>query len=119
MAVVTATSKSSLSPITPVAVVLATSGDTLAYAPNVGQELWLFNTSEDDVDVVIDGNVGTVVVIPGAAGLTASVAAGLTVVVGANSFATVMLDKAQAYLRGNVAITAAVGGVVKATIVAP
>jgi hypothetical protein len=117
MAVVSATSKQAAAPIAPAAVALATSGDTINYVADQGQELWLYNTSGNDVVVTIDGSLGTTVAVPGAAGLTASVAAGLAVTVVANSFAVVMLDKAKAYLQGSVAITAATGAVVKATMV--
>lgn len=117
MAAVPITSKNSAAPIAPAAVSLATSGDTLIYTPDQGQELWLYNSSGSDVIVVCDGSLGTTVTIPGAAGLTASVAAGLSVTVVANSFAVVMLDKAKAYLQGTVAISAATGAVIKATMV--
>ena len=117
MAVVSATSKNAAAPIAPTAVALATSGDTLNYIADQGQELWLYNTSGSDVVVTIDGSLGTTVPVPGGAGLTASVAAGLAVTVVAGNFAVVMLDKAKAYLQGSVSITAATGAVVKATMV--
>lgn len=119
MAVVAITSKNSAAPFAPASIALATSGDTLVYTADQGQELYLYNTSGSDVVVTIDGSLGTTIAIPGAAGLTASVAAGLAVTVVAGSFATVMLDKCKAYLQGTVAISAATGAVVKAAMVTP
>ncbi len=117
MAVVTSTSKNSAAPVTLGSIALATSGDTLVYTANRGDELVLFNTSVAPVVVTIDGSTGTTVTVPGAAGATLSVASGLAVTVAAGSFAYVALDKASAYLRGTVAISAATGAVVQAAIV--
>lgn len=120
MAVITAISKNSPSPVSPPsAPLLATSGDTLAYVPDRSQELWLFNTGNADVNVNVDGSGGTTVTIPGAAGLAVSVASGLTVTVLANSFSSVMLDRAKAYLQGSVSITAGTGAVIRAMLIAP
>ena len=93
MAVVTVTSKNSAAPIAPAGIFLAISGDTLVYTADNGQELYLYNTSASAVIVTIDGSLGTTVAVPGTAGGTLSVAAGLAVTVAANSFATVMLDQ--------------------------
>lgn len=117
MAVVAVTSKKSAAPITPASILLAVSGDTLVYAEDQGQELLLCNTSASPVVVTIDGSDGTTITIPNAGGATLSVASGLAVTVAANSFAVVALDRAKAYLKGTVAITAATGAVVRAAIV--
>ncbi len=116
MAAIANTSKNSLGAFTPASVALATSGDTLTYNANTGQELFLTNTSVSDVVVTIDGSGGTTVAVPGAGSLTASVAAGLAVTVTAGTTAVVRLDTIPAYLVGTVAITAATGVVVKAFI---
>ncbi|MGZ8888053.1 MAG: hypothetical protein ACXW1D_00690 [Halobacteriota archaeon] len=117
MAVVSVTSKQSAAPISVASIPLGTSGDTLVYTPGQGDELMLYNSSASPVVVTIDGNGGTTIPVPGAAGATFSVATGLTVTVAANSFAYISLDKASAYLSGTVAISAATASVVKAAIV--
>lgn len=119
MAVVAVTSKNAPGAVTPAAITLATSGDTLVWTEGQNQELWLYNTTASSVVVNVDGSLGTTVVVPGTAGTTISVAAGLAVTVPANGFAMVSLDKASAYLQGVVAITAATGAAVKAVIVTP
>ncbi len=117
MAVLTNTSKAVLGAFTPVKTALATSGDTLVYNANTGQELYLFNTSVSDVVVTVDGSLGTTVAVPNAGALTASVASGLAITVTAGQFAALSLDKNSAYLQGTVAITAATGAVVMACII--
>lgn len=119
MAVVAITSKNSAAPLAPAAIALATTGDTLVYTADQGQELWLYNTDIAAIVVTIDGSGGTTVVIPNAAGATLSVASGLAVSVAAGSYAVVMLDKCKAYLTGTVAITAATGAKVYAAMVTP
>lgn len=119
MAVVAVTSKNTAGAVTLASIALATSGDTLVYTPDNGQELILCNTSASPVVVTIDGSDGTTVVVPNAGGATLSVASGLAVTVPANSFSLVPLDKAKAYLQGTVAISAATGAVVRAAIVTP
>jgi hypothetical protein len=98
---------------------LGTSGDTLPYQVNTGQELWLFNTSSNSVTVTVDGSAGTTVTIPGTAGTQLSVAPGLPIVIPATSFAYLACDKAERYMQGSVAITASTGGVIRATLVTP
>lgn len=117
MAVVAVTSKNAPGAVTPAAITLGTSGDTLVWTEGQNQELWLYNTTASSVVVTIDGNAGTTIVVPGTAGTTLSVAAGLPITVPANGFAMVALDKASAFLQGTVAITAATGAAVKAVIV--
>lgn len=117
MASVTATSKNVAGAQTPANILLATSGDTLTYTANTGQELWLFNTHTSDIVVTIDGSTGTTVVLPNAGGTTASIAAGLALTVTAGTFQTVVLDKISAYLSGTVSIVAATGAKVAASIV--
>lgn len=117
MAAITNTSKNVLGAFTPVAVALATSGDTLTYVPNAAQELFLTNTSGSDVVVTIDGAGGTTVPVSGAGAATFSVASGLAVTVTANTTAVVRLDTIPSYLQGVVAISAATGVVVKAFII--
>lgn len=112
-------SKSATTAVVLNSIFLATSGDTLIYVPSTGQELFLFNTSGSDVTVNIDGNAGTTVTIPGTAGTTLNVAPGLPILVPANSFAYLVLDKAQSFLQGSVAITASTSAVIKAVICTP
>ena len=119
MATLSVSSKNSAAPITPSKISIAASGDILNYVPDTAQELYLFNTSASSVNVTLDGSTGTTITIPGAAGSTFSVAAGLVVPVAANSFAMVQLDQCKVYLQGVVAITAATGAVVTATLVSP
>lgn len=119
MATVPTVSKNATTAITLNSIYLGTSGDTLQYQINTGQELWLFNTSNDTVTVTIDGNSGTVITIPGTAGTQLSVASGLPIALPGNSFAHLVLDKAQLYLQGQVAITASTGAVIKAVTVSP
>lgn len=120
MAVVTSTSEnSSAGPISPASILLGVSGDTLVYVPGQNDKLVMYNTSASPVVVTVDGANGTTVSVPGTAGTTISVAAGLAITVAANSFAQLNLDKASAYLQGVVAITAATGAVVRASIVSP
>lgn len=117
MAAVPSTTKNVAGVVSPAAIALATSGDTLVYVPGQGDELYLYNTSGSTVVVTIDGSGGTTVVVPNTAGATLSVASGLAVSVLAGTFAMVPLDKSSAYLTGTVAISAATGAVVKAAIV--
>jgi len=117
MAVVTSTSKNAAGPITPGSILLGTTGDTLTYVPNQGDELVMYNTSAAAIVVTVDGANGTTVPVPGTAGATLSVAAGLAITVAANSFAYLNLDKASAFLQGVVAISAATGAAVRAAIV--
>lgn len=119
MAVVTVTSKNSAAPLAPASIILGTSGDTLVYTPGQGQELWLYNYTAGVITVTVDGSTGTTVVVPGAAGLTASVAAGLVVSVAANSFSVVMLDQAPAYLQGTISIVASAVTSIRAAMVTP
>jgi hypothetical protein len=119
MAKVPVSSKNATTAVVLNSIFLATSGDTLTYQPSTGQELWLFNTSGSDVTVTIDGNAGTTVVVPGTAGTTINVAPGLPINVSARSFAYLVLDRAEKYLQGSVAITASTGAVVKAVTVTP
>lgn len=117
MAVVAVTSKNSAAPIAPADTPLATSGDTLVYTADQGQELWLYNESASSVDVTIDGSTATTVTVPGTGGATLSVASGLVVAVPAHSYKVVMLDSVKAYLTGTVSIVAATGAVVMAAMV--
>lgn len=117
MAAIVNTSKAVQGSVTPAQVTLATSGDTLTYIPNAGQELILVNTSASPVVVTVDGADGTTVAVPGTGGATFSVAAGYTVSVAANATSIVLLDTIAQYLKGVVAITAATGAVVKASII--
>lgn len=117
MAAVPITSKNVAGAFTPASIGLAVSGDTLAYNSGAGDELYLYNTSASPVVVTIDGSTGSTVTVPGTGGATLSVAAGLAITVAANSFSSLSLDKASAFLQGVVAITAATGAVVKAAIV--
>jgi len=117
MAAVPSTSKNVLGGFTATSIALATSGDTLTYSANTGQELLLYNTSASDVVVTIDGASGTTVPVTGAGALTVSVASGLDVTVTAGTFNVIRLDTIPAYLQGVVAITAATGAVVKAAII--
>lgn len=119
MATLSATSKNSAAPFSPSKISIATTGDILNYIQGQAQELYLYNTSGSAVNVTLDGSAGTTIPVPGTAGSTFSVAAGLVVNVAANSFAVVQLDQCQAYLQGVVAITAATGAVVTATLVTP
>lgn len=116
MAQVPVVSKSAATAVVLNSIYLSTSGDSLKYQANTGQELYLFNTSGSDVTVNIDGSGGTTVVVPGTAGTTINVASGLAINVSANSFAYLALDKAERFLQGSVAITASTGAVVKAVI---
>lgn len=117
MATIANTSKQVAGSFTVASIALATSGDILTYTADTSQELWLYNTSASPVVVTIDGAGGTTVVVPDTGGTTLSVAAGYTITVAANSFATVALDKIKAFLNGVVSISAATGAVVKAGIV--
>lgn len=115
MAVVTSTSKNAAGAVTLGSILLATSGDTLVYVP--GDELYLYNTSASSVVVTIDGAGATTVAVAGTAGQTLSVASGLAITVPANSPVQLTLDKASAFLTGTVAISAATGAVIRASIV--
>lgn len=117
MAVVPITSKNSNAPVSVSTILLATSGDTLNYMKNKGQELYLFNTSNSAVTVTIDGSDSGSVVVPGTAGTTISVASGLSIPIAANSFAYLVLEKAEFFLQGTVAITASTGSVIRASVV--
>lgn len=119
MAVVAVTSKNSAAPVFPASILLATTGDTLVYTPDQGQELVLCNVTASAVLVTVDGSLGTTVVVPDTGGATFSVATGLTVSVPANGYAVVALDKAKAFLTGTVAVTAATAAAVRAAIVTP
>lgn len=116
MAAITNTSLSALGKISPTAILLATSGDTLTYTAGSNQQLVLFNTDVSPIDVVIDGAGGTTVVIPNAGGATTSVASGVTYSVAAGAYAVVRLDTISSYLQGVVSITAATGAKVSACI---
>lgn len=117
MAVITNTSKSVAGQISPAAILLGTSGDTLTYLAGSNQELLLFNTDVASRTVTIDGSGGTTVTIPGAGGATASVASGVTYTVAAGAYAVVRLDTISAYTQGTVAIVADVAAKVSASII--
>ena len=117
MATIANTSKSVAGPFNPASILLATSGDTLTYVPGTGQELILFNTDVSTVVVTIDGSAGTSVAVPSAGATTLDISAGLAVSVLAGKFEVVRLDSVPAYLQGTVAITAATGAVVAASII--
>jgi outer membrane protein assembly factor BamB len=119
MAKVPVSSKNATTAVLLNSIYLSTSGDTLTYLPNTGQELWMFNTSGNAVTVNIDGAAGTVVTIPGTAGTTLNVAPGLPINIPAYSFAYLSLDKAERFLQGVVAITASTGAVIRAVTVSP
>ena len=116
MAVVPNVIKNSAGALQMASIALATTGDTLVYAANAGQELHLFNTSASPVNVIVDGSTGTTITVPGAGDQTISVAAGYTMAVPAGKFVLLSLDKVSAFLQGTVAITAATGAVVQASI---
>jgi len=118
MATVATTSKSVLGSVTPTQITVATSGDILTYAPNTAQELILVNSSASPVVVTLDGASGTTVAVPLTGGATFSVAAGYTVSVPANATTVVLLDSISNFLQGVVAITAATGAVIRASIIA-
>ena len=117
MAAVINTSKSVLGAVAPVQISLATSGDTLTYVANAGQELILVNTSASIVVVTLDGADGTTIPVPGTGGATFSVASGFAVSVPASGTSIVMLDSISKYLQGVVSISAATGAVVKAAVI--
>lgn len=119
MATVPTASKASTTALALPSILLAVSGDTLQFLKNKSQELWLFNTSGSTQAVTVDGNAGTVVVVPGTAGSIVDVSSGLTINIPANGFAFTYLDKAEAFLQGTVSITASTGAVVRATVVTP
>lgn len=119
MAVVPIVSKNVTTAIALDSIYISTAGDTITYQPNTGQELWMFNTSGSTVTVTIDGSGGNLVVIPGTAGTALNVAPGLPIPIPANSFAYLVLDRAEKYLQGQVAITASTGSVIKAVTLSP
>lgn len=117
MAVVTNTAKGALAgSFTPVAILLATSGDTMTYTAGQSAELSLFNTDVSPIVVTIDGSTATTVTLPNTGGTTASVASGYAITVAAGSYAMVNLDKISAYLTGTISIVAATGAKVAAAI---
>lgn len=117
MAAIVNTSKSVLGQISPAAVLLAVSGDTLTYIKDSGQELILFNTDTVSRTVTIDGSAGTTVLVPGAGTQTVSVASGVTYTIAADSYAVVRLDTITAYLQGTVSIVADTAAKVSACII--
>ena len=116
MAAVPSTSKAVNGPFLATSIVLATSGDTLTYTANTGQELWLFNTDVSPIVVTVDGASGTTVPVPGAGATTLSVASGLAITVAAGTYQAVKLDTIPAYLNGVISIAAATGAKVYAAI---
>jgi hypothetical protein len=121
MAVVPSTSRTAnAGAFAPADIVLATSGDTLVYSAGSQQELVLVNGTVlggSAIVVTIDGSAGTTVPIVGGGDTTASVAAGYTISVPAGKSKVVMLDRIPAFLNGTVAITAATGAIVSASII--
>ena len=116
MAAVPDTSNSVSGPFTATSILLATSGDTLTYTSGSNQTLTLFNTDVSPIVVTIDGDGGTTVVLPNTGGVTASVASGLAISVGAGVLKKVRLDTISAYCAGTVAISAATGAKIVAAI---
>jgi uncharacterized Zn-binding protein involved in type VI secretion len=116
MATVPVVAKSASSAVPLNSMPIATSGDTLQYTRNKGQELWLFNTSSSAVTVTIDGNAGVAVLVPGTAGTTVDVTAGLPISIPAEAFVYLPLDRAEAFLQGVVFISASTGSVVRAVV---
>jgi hypothetical protein len=116
MAVVPSVAKNTAGALNLTSIALATSGDTLVFTKNAGQELHLFNTSASPVVVTVDGSDGTTINVPDAGDITVSVAAGYPMTVPAGKFTILSLDKVAAFLKGTVAITAATGAVVQAAI---
>jgi hypothetical protein len=96
---------------------IATSGDTLTYVQNTGQELVLYNTSASAVVVTISSNGPASINVPKLGNYAVAINTGFTVSVPANQFVSVQLDQHQAFLQGTVvSITAATGAVVSAFI---
>lgn len=116
MAAVPVVSKSVSGPFTATSILLATSGDTITYTAGREETLHLFNADVSDIVVTIDGAGATTAVLPNTGGVTASIAAGLAITVTAGVHKMVRLDTISAYLAGVIAITAATGAKVSATI---
>lgn len=117
MAAITNTSKNALGQISPVSILLATSGDTLTFTSGNEQILLLFNSDTSTRTVTIDGSSGTTVTLPNTGGATASVASGVTYSILAGAYAVVRLDTIPAYCAGTVSIVASVGAKVAACII--
>ena len=117
MAVITNTPKTA-GAMAPTTISLGSSGDTLVYLPNSGQELVLFNTDTISRTVTIDGAGGTTVVIPNTGGTTYSVALGYTITIAAGKVAVVNLDTISAFVQGSpVTIVADLAAKVTAAII--
>jgi hypothetical protein len=101
---------------TQVLLALPTSACTLSYLANGSQELVLFNRGNADVVVTLRGDAAGVINVKGAITKTLDLSTGLPITVPAGKFATLRLDAAAAYLKGNVTVAAATGGVVFAGV---
>ena len=116
MALVPVTAKNVAGALNLNSITLGTSGDTLTWVPNAGQELHLYNSGGSPCVVTVDGSAGTTITVPNAGDITVSVAAGYPMTVPAGKFTILSLDKVGAFLQGNVSITAATGAVIQAAI---
>lgn len=87
-----------------------TGADTLVYSTAVSQVLYIENTTTGAVTVTIDGDGGTVFA-PGGIGTTINVAGGFAIAVPAGQTVSVALRNISQYLKGAIAVTGGVAGV--------
>jgi hypothetical protein len=85
-----------------------TAADTLVYNPSGKQVLILNNTTAGALTVVIDGDAGTPVSVPGV-GLVPTTAGYSTGAIAAGAVVVIPLDSIRAFLGGVVAVTGGTG----------
>lgn len=93
----------------------ASASDTLTYVPNTSQVLEIHNNTAGSLTVVIRGSAPSATFpVPGVAGLTTNLSAGLSLTVAANTTYHVALDSIAPYLAGNgtVTVSGATGAIV-------
>jgi hypothetical protein len=86
----------------------ATASDTFTYVPNTSQVLEIHNNTAGPLTVTIKGSAPSAAFpVPGVAGLTTNLTAGLSLTIAANATYHVALDSIAPYLAGNGTVTVA------------
>jgi hypothetical protein len=88
----------------------------ILYKSGTGQEMVLFNNSDNAAVANLKGSAAGAVTTKGLAGVTIDLSGGLPINVPARQFVTLKLDNASAYLAGNVTLTANTSGTVYAGV---
>jgi hypothetical protein len=86
----------------------ASASDTFTYVPNTSQVLEIHNNTAGSLTVTIKGSAPSAAFpVPGVAGLTTNLTAGLSLTIAASTTYHIVLDTIAPYLAGNGTVTVA------------